>query len=209
MLARSAGVVARRRASASRCRSQAGGTVGDARAIALQFRHFSGDLPHVGLQFVGCGRIGHARDVPGNREARVVPRDVAGTPIGVPEILAPAVFRACQAVMAGKAIELGVLRPGGARRAPRASADALQAFAKLNDLADAPVPDVLPGIGLLRRLPVPRHRGAEGLEIENQIRVARGDHFVVDRLLGGTDVARRTFLGPFHHIFRVVHPELD
>jgi hypothetical protein len=86
-----------------------------------------------GLKLLGAGFIDFVNDVAQDYVARKIVWRIAGAAVGITALLAPAVFRGDQAVMAGKAIELGVFGPDAVLRFSR---DAQQIFPELNGLSD-------------------------------------------------------------------------
>ena len=53
-----------------------------------------------------------------------------------------------------------------------------------------------------------RHDGGKGIELEIEIRMAGGDHFVVDEFVLGTEVALQTFFGAMNYISSFGHSQL-
>src|SRR5688572_13257824 len=102
-------------------------------------------------------------------------------------------------MMAGETVELRIFGPDLALRALR---QPFETLAQLNNLSNAPRAHVLPRILMA---PMARHRGTERFEIEYEIGMSGGDHFVIDGFIGAADVARGALLGAPHEIFRVVH----
>ena len=108
--------------------------------------------------------------------------------------LPPTVFRGPQRVMAGKARKLGILGPdiflveAFVLRAPR---EPVHRCAQLHCLASAPLAHadpsrILRGFSRLRfarNFPVPRHHCGKRIQLEIQIGMPRGDHFVVDKFI--------------------------
>ena len=121
--------------------------------------------------------------------------------------LPPAVFGARQAVMAGEAIELGVLRPDRTLDAARDSRSRLAR--RCTSCPTANVRTGLYGVGVDRLLPVPRHRRAERFELEHEIGMAGGDHLVIHELLRGPEMAGEALVGALHDVLGVVHAALD
>jgi hypothetical protein len=79
----------------------------------------------------------------------------------------------------------------------------------MHQLSDRERPHRRERIGFGRRVPVPGHRGAERFEIEHEIRMAGGDHFVIDELVGGAQMTRQTDLRTADEILRIEHARLD
>ena len=122
------------------------------------------------------------REFAENGVARGVPRRVARAAACVAALLAPALFRRGQRMMAGETLQFGILRPILALGAP---GDSLHRRAKLHGLPGAPIAHAGPGVifrrharsAFARRLPVARHHRGKGIELKIQIGMARRRSF--------------------------------
>lgn len=122
--------------------------------------------------------------------------------------------------MAGKTRKLGIFGPDiffVEAFAFGAPCQAIHFAAKLDGLACAPIADADPGSvldgfprgGLARGFPVSRHYGRKGIQFEDEIRVAGGNHFVVDKFFFGAEMAAEAFVGAMDNVARVVHAEAE
>ena len=134
--------------------------------------------------------------------------------------LPPAVSCWPQRVVAGKAGKLRIFRPDllfvealvfGAPGQP------LHRRVQLHRLTRSPLAQAGPrrvfrglsGLRFARDFPVPRHYRRKRIELEIQVGMPRGDHFVVDEFVSCTQMAFQAFLGAMNHVARVVHAQRD
>ena len=165
------------------------------------------ELRHDGVELGGGLRVFRLQDPAGGEVARHLElRQPGPRAVFVALRLAPAVFRAREAVMAREAIELGVLRPD---RTLHPARETIEAGAEMRQLTDRERAHGFVRFGVGRVFPVARHRRAERFQLEHQIRVAGRDHFVVHELFGRPEVAGEALLGALHRVLGVVHAPLD
>src|SRR5262245_44838957 len=113
--------------------------------------------------------------------------------------------------MAGKAIQLAVLRPYLALGTP---SEPVHALFQLHGLTDTPGANtekrILAGIGGPARVlfdPVHWLDRMEGVEFEEKIGMAGSNHLVINEFLAGAKMAGKAFLCSADQIFRVKEAE--
>src|SRR5581483_10246816 len=87
------------------------------------------------VETIALRRVEGADDEASDVETGLIPRRGAGLTIRIAAVLAPTVLGTRQVVMAGKTVELGVLRPRRRRRSPP---EPIERLAELHELADGP-----------------------------------------------------------------------
>src|SRR6185312_1356945 len=123
-----------------------------------------------------CGlRVDFAGEVPEDDKAGEVIGRIAGAMVAVTLLLPPA-LRSRKSVVAGNAVHLAKLRP---RPRLRAACDTQHAFAHLHGLSNTPGPHPKQRVSILFH-PMGRLDGGEGVQLESKVRMAGGDHLVVD-----------------------------
>ncbi len=108
------------------CGGGAGGLRGDLRTVCVERGNQRVHFVDVRLQLLRGAGVGFLHHVAEHNVAREIVRRIAGTAAGISSLLPPAVLCGHQAVMAGEAIQFGVLGPDAALRFAR---DPLQLLA--------------------------------------------------------------------------------
>ena len=135
---------------------------------------------------------------------RVVGRGPGVSALRIAALLPPAILRFGQAVMAGKTIQLGILRP---LRALHMSRQPLHGVAQLRRLPNAP--GARPEVRFRGQLPVRRHDGGVRIQLKHQIGMSRGDHLVVHFFFCRAQMAVQTIFRAPRQRAQVQHAELE
>ena len=109
-------------------------------------------------------------------------------------------------MVAGVTIEFRILRPHVALSPPDQTQ---QMFPQLDGLSRGQRPDSNPWVFVQRFFPMARHYGREGIQLEVQIRMACGNHLMVDELLLVAQMAGEAFLASLDNVAGIVHAQLD
>src|SRR5712692_5578606 len=123
-------------------------------------------MPELPIEFLCHPRVHLFREIAEHDIAGRIPRRVARPASWIAALLPPTLFRGPHRMMAGEALQLGILRPGFSFRAPR---EPLECCAQLDGLPGPPFAHAGPGtiFGedarrlLSRHVPMTRHHRRE------------------------------------------------